>query len=226
MKIVEWYSRYIVGVGGEIVDTLRGVVLPTCINNKRVCTNMYNDAGKKVLEKVHRVVAKAYIPNPAGFTRVGHKDGNIANNHKDNLYWVPQLCVVSKKYRKHKAASTYRNIICRCYDKNARSYPRYGGRGVTVCKEWLDNSDTFFLWFDTYYVPGFEIDKDLSGGMEYGPTTCVFLPPCLNALFQERYTDINWELAERYMHEHRANLSDQAKSMFTKARDAAIVDTA
>lgn len=31
----------------------------------------------------------------------------------------------------------YRDMINRCYNKNDISYKNYGGRGITVCPEWL-----------------------------------------------------------------------------------------
>lgn len=43
---------------------------------------------KKITIKVHREVAKAFIPNPLHLPQVNHKDGNKRNNAADNLEWV------------------------------------------------------------------------------------------------------------------------------------------
>ena len=44
-----------------------------------------NDADEKY---IHRIVAKAFIPNPDGKLAVNHIDCDKTNNHVDNLEWV------------------------------------------------------------------------------------------------------------------------------------------
>jgi hypothetical protein len=32
----------------------------------------------------------------------------------------------------------------RCYNKNFKEYKHYGGRGITICKRWLESFENFF----------------------------------------------------------------------------------
>ena len=43
----------------------------------------------------------------------------------------------------HPLYQTYYQMIQRCYNENADSYPSYGGRDITVCDEWLDPENGF-----------------------------------------------------------------------------------
>ena len=36
------------------------------------------------------------------------------------------------------------NMITRCYNPNYNEYHRYGGRGIKVCPEWLEDFNNFF----------------------------------------------------------------------------------
>lgn len=56
------------------------------LNHYMYCgINTYN--GIKTF-RVHRLVAKAFIPNPNNYGVVGHKDNIKHNNCVDNLYWT------------------------------------------------------------------------------------------------------------------------------------------
>ncbi len=75
---------------------------------------------------------------------------------------------------------TWHSIKERCFNPNRKNYPRYGGRGITVCSEWL-NYKTFEKWaFESGWRKGLAIDRlDNNGG--YEPGNCWFLSPSLHS---------------------------------------------
>lgn len=42
--------------------------------------------------------------------------------------------------------SVWRNMKYRCYNKRAKPYPAYGGRGITVCDSWKNSFQEFKNW--------------------------------------------------------------------------------
>ena len=60
----------------------------------------------------------------------------------------------------------------RCYNKNAPSYKNYGGRGITVCPEWLNSYEAFREWALTHgYSDNLTIDRINNDG-NYEPSNC------------------------------------------------------
>lgn len=47
--------------------------------------------------------------------------------------------VANHGYSKTRVFSIWSHMIDRCYNQNHNNYHRYGGRGITVCKEWRNN---------------------------------------------------------------------------------------
>ena len=66
----------------------------------------------------------------------------------------------------------WREMKRRCYNKACKSYKDYGGRGIIVCLEWLNNFQTFYDWAITNgYNEILSIErKDVNGN--YEPSNC------------------------------------------------------
>ena len=65
----------------------RGRVLKPCINHKGYLQVHLVANGNSKLVVIHRLVAKAFIPNPQNKAQVNHIDGNKKNNNVRNLEW-------------------------------------------------------------------------------------------------------------------------------------------
>lgn len=83
---------------------------------------------------------------------------------------MPQL-KPNKSYYDKPWYGSYRSMITRCENPNAKNYPLYGGRGIKVCKEWHD-IEQFEAWVESSgYQKGLSIDRiDVNG--DYTPNNC------------------------------------------------------
>lgn len=59
------------------------------------------------LEYVHRLVAKAFIPNPDNLPQVNHKDFNKSNNDVSNLEWISRADNIQHSHDNGKMQKRY-----------------------------------------------------------------------------------------------------------------------
>lgn len=68
--------------------------------------------------------------------------------------------------------SRYKHILWRCNNPKSKDYQNYGGRGITVCKEWENDYQSFKKWsLENGYEEHLTIDRiDVNGN--YEPNNC------------------------------------------------------
>lgn len=66
----------------------------------------------------------------------------------------------------------WQSMIRRCENPNEKAYKYYGGRGISVCKEWRNDFMTFYNWaISNGYEEHLTIDRiDVNGN--YEPSNC------------------------------------------------------
>ena len=80
-------------------------------------------------------------------------------------------------YERHGASGTrlhniWRGMRDRCYRTTHDSYMYYGGRGITICPDWLDSFSAFQRWA---LATGYRSDKSIDrkdGNKNYEPDNC------------------------------------------------------
>lgn len=66
----------------------------------------------------------------------------------------------------------YNKMKLRCYSKTNSAYKDYGGRGITVCQEWLDDFMNFYNWsMENGYSDDLSIDR-INNDKGYSPENC------------------------------------------------------
>jgi len=92
----------------------------------------------------------------------------------------------AKKGLKHGGSRTrlydiWCNMKQRCYNPGAENYKYYGGKGITVCPEWLNDYIAFKTWaLANGYKEGLTIDRIKSNG-NYEPSNCQWITQEENA---------------------------------------------
>ena len=62
-------------------------------------------------------------------------------------------------------------MIQRCTNPNIDKYPRYGGRGIKICKRWRKSFENFYNDFGHNWKKGWSIDR-IDNNKDYTPKNC------------------------------------------------------
>lgn len=76
----------------------------------------------------------------------------------------------SRPFYKEPWYPSYHAMMDRCTNPNVWNYRYYGGRGISVCSEWMD-VEQFAVWADKTYENGKTIDR-IDNSKGYSPENC------------------------------------------------------
>lgn len=88
-----------------------------------------------------------------------------------------RVCINKTKHglSKTRLANILHSMRQRCYYEKSINYSVYGGRGITVCDEWKNDSIKFFDWaIENGYKNNLSIDRINPNG-NYDPSNCRFV---------------------------------------------------
>ena len=100
----------------------------------------------------------------------------------------------------NKFYSTYNAMWARCFNPKNKAYKYYGGRGITICEEWLDITN-FIAWVESTHpnIEGVSLDRiDVDGN--YEPNNCRWADASTQALNKRMmksntsgYVGVHWD---------------------------------
>jgi len=83
--------------------------------------------------------------------------------------------------------NTWQRMKSRCYNKNSDKYKWYGGKGICVCNEWINNYNNFRDWSNSNgYRAGLTIDR-INVKKGYSPDNCQWITMREN--IEKEYTE-------------------------------------
>ena len=79
---------------------------------------------------------------------------------------------LTKPYRGDRIVHVFSGMKQRCSNQNNKEYKNYGGRGITVCNEWLKSPQAFYAWaYSNSFADGMSIDR-IDNDQGYSPLNC------------------------------------------------------
>jgi len=144
---------------------------------------------------------------------------HIKRANKDGLSGHCKTCRAKK--------AVWERMMFRCYSIKCANYKNYGGRGITVCKEWL-TYEGMKDWIETYWVKGLQVDR-IDNNKGYSPENCRFTTSSINNFNRRKksrcssdYRGITWNgHANKWMAYIQTSGKNKHIGLFTDELNAA-----
>ena len=122
-----------------------------------------------------------------------------------------------------KLYKTWCNMKSRCNNKNNKDYHRYGGRNITVCKDW-GSYEKFKEWaMNNGYKEGLTIDRIDNNG-DYSPINCQWTTMKEQSINKENTLIINFKGEKRYISELAEELNLSKSTVWYRNKNNIPID--
>lgn len=188
-----WHCKCECGNEKDIIATslTRGLTKSCgCFHNEDLSNRKLNDlTGKKfgrllVIERAENRGRQTYWKCRCDCGKIKEINGaKLKNGHTKSCGCLPRKAKVKSDVQRschlktHGMSETriyriYHKMKLRCYSKVNPAYPAYGGRGITICDEWLNDFMEFYNWsMDNGYADDLSIDR-IDNNKGYSPDNC------------------------------------------------------
>lgn len=100
---------------------------------------------------------------------------------------------VTHSLSKHPLYGIMNQMKMRCTNTKLKCYKNYGGRGISICKEWDTNFMSFYNWsLNNNWKYGLEIDRIDNDG-NYSPENCRIVTHSVNQNNKRNNVVLFWE---------------------------------
>lgn len=108
---------------------------------------------------------------------------------------------IKHRLSKSRLHNIWCNMKARCYNSNHPHYSDYGGRGITVCQEWLDDFMNFYNWsMENGYSDDLSIDR-INNDKGYSPDNCRWVKNVIQANNKRNNKFIKYKGETKTIHE-------------------------
>jgi hypothetical protein len=145
--------------------------------------------GKKINKRIFECLCDCGNVRLVDIAQLRHKDSNSCG-----CKTMPYKNQVVERYGVYhiNLRFVYSSIIDRCGKKHHKSYKNYGGRGISVCEEWVKNWFSFYCWaMDNGWKKGLHVDRINNDG-NYSPENCRIVTNAINSRNKRNTVYYEW----------------------------------